>query len=75
MTMIEIIFAEMFAHFDIHLWGISCEYLPGWPEPTEEQIIRLCLCHTSYLHKFFRLHKFQTKKNVSIPEAATRDVL
>ena len=32
------------------------EYLPGRPELTEEEIIRLCLCHTSYLHKFLKLY-------------------
>ena len=52
----------MFTHPDKYSWGISCEYLPGWPEPTEEEIIRLCLCHTSYLDKFLKLHISQTKK-------------
>ena len=62
----------MFAHPDKNSWRISYEYLPGWPEPTEEEI---CLCHTSYLHKFLKLHISQTKENLSIPEAAPRDVL
>ena len=43
-------------------WRISCEYLLGRPEPTEEEIIRFCLCHTSYLHKFFKLHISQTNR-------------
>ena len=55
----------MFTHPDKYSWGISCEYLPGWPEPTEEEIIRLCLCHTSYLHKCLKLYISQTKKSLN----------
>ena len=44
---------------------ISYKYLPGWPEPTEEEIIRSCLCHTSYLHKFLELYISQTKKSLN----------
>ena len=40
---------ERFPHPDRYLWGISYEYLPGWPEPTKEEIIRLCLCHTIFI--------------------------
>ena len=39
---------------------ISFEYLPGWLEPTEEEIIRLSL------------YVSETKKNVSIPEAVLK---
>ena len=28
---------------DKYSWGVSYEYLPGWPEQTEEEIIGLCL--------------------------------
>ena len=50
LPLIEIIFSERFPHPDKDLWGISCEYLPGPPEPTEEEIIRLCLCHTIFIN-------------------------
>ena len=35
------------------------------PKPTEEETIRLFLCHTSYLHKFLKLHISQTKKSLN----------
>ena len=75
MFKIKIVFPERFPRPDKYSWGISYEYLPGWPELTEEKIIRLCLCHTSYLHKLLKMHILQKKKNLSIPEAATRAVL
>ena len=40
------IFPKRFPHPNKYSWGISYQYLPGWPEPTEEEMIRLCLCHT-----------------------------
>ena len=30
-------------------WGISYEYLPGWPQSTEKEIIRLCLYDTIFI--------------------------
>ena len=60
-----IIFPEMFPHLDKNSWGISYEYLRGWPKPTEEEIIRLCLCHTIFI--FFKVVCITTKKTVSIP--------
>ena len=45
--------------------GISYEYLPGWPEPAEKEIIRLCLYHTRYLHRFLKLYISQTKKSLN----------
>ena len=41
---------ERFAHPDKYSWGVSCEYLPGWPETNEEEIIRLCLFHTIFMN-------------------------
>ena len=35
---------ESFLHPDKYSWGFPNEYLPGWPKPIEEEIIRLCLC-------------------------------
>ena len=46
----EIIFLERFPHPFKYSWRISYEYLPGWPEPTEEEIIRLCLRHTIFIN-------------------------
>ena len=46
-------------HGESHMY----EYLPGWPEPTEKEIIRLCLCHTSYLHKSLKLYIYIKQKN------------
>ena len=46
----EIIFPVKFPHPFKHSRGIPYEYLPGWPEPTEEEIIRLCLCHTIFIN-------------------------
>ena len=61
MCLIEIIFSKRFLHSDKHSWGISYEYLPGWLEPAKEEIIRLCLCHISYLHQLLKLYMSQTK--------------
>ena len=55
--------------------GISYEYQPGWLELPEEEIIRLCLYHTSYLHQLLMLYIYCKQKNLSIPEAAARVVL
>ena len=33
-------FPERFPHPDMYSWGISFEYLSGWPEPTKEEITR-----------------------------------
>ena len=38
--------------------------LSGWPEQTEEEIIRLCLCHTIFIN--FQKHMYYKQKN-SIP--------
>ena len=65
MFKIKIVFPERFPRPDKYSWGISYEYLPGWPELTEEKIIRLCLCHTSYLHKLLKMHILQKKKSVN----------
>ena len=32
------------------LMGSLFEYLPGWPEPTEEEVIRLCLCDAIFIN-------------------------
>ena len=57
--LIKIIFPERFPHPDKCSWGISCDYLSGWPEPTEEKIIKLFVLY--YLHKFLKLYISQTK--------------
>ena len=51
-------------HGESHMY----EYLPGWPEPTEEEIIRLCLCHTSYLHTFLKLYIKQKNSKLYIKQ-------
>ena len=48
----------------------SYEYLLEWQKPTQEEIIRLCLCHTIFINFKVVCHKL--KKNVYIPEAPTR---
>ena len=56
----------MFPHPDKYSWGISSEYLLGWPEPIKEEITRTCLCHTIFRNfKSCMYHK--QKKIVSIP--------
>ena len=40
------------------------KYLSWWPEPTEEEIIRLCLCHTIF--KNFKVACNSNKKVVCI---------
>ena len=55
----------MFPHPDKYSWGISYEYLTGWPKPTEEEIITLCLCHTIFIT--FKVVCITNKKTVSIP--------
>ena len=45
--------------------------LPGWPEPTEEEI--RCLCDTIFIN--FKVVYITNEQNVSIPEAATVGVL
>ena len=50
LRLIEIIFSDSFPHPDCYSWEISYEYLSGPPEPTEEEIIRLCLCHTIFMN-------------------------
>ena len=65
LCLFEIIFPERFAHPDKYSWGISYQCLPGWPEPPQEEIIRSCLCHTSYLHTFLKLYISQTKKSLN----------
>ena len=72
LCLIEITFPKRFPHSDKHSWGISYEYLPGWPEPAKEEIIMVCLCHVSYLHKVVYV---ANKKHLSIPEAAITGVL
>ena len=39
---LRLIFSKRFPHPYKYSWGISYEYLPGWPELTEKEIIRLC---------------------------------
>ena len=53
-------FLEIFPHSDEYSWGISYEYLTGWPKPTEEVIVRLSLYHT-----IFRIFKgvYHKQKN------------
>ena len=41
-TFNEIIFPEKLPYANKYTWGISYEYLSGWPEVTEEEITRLC---------------------------------
>ena len=36
-------------------------YLSGLPEPTKEELIKLCLCHTIFIN-FFMLHIPKTEK-------------
>ena len=43
----EIIFPERFSHPGKYSYEIPHEY---WPELTEEEIIRLCLCHTIFIN-------------------------
>ena len=45
----RLIFPKRFPHPYKYSWGISYEYLPGWPEPTKKEIIRLCLCDTIFI--------------------------
>ena len=40
-------FPERFPHSGKYSYEISHEY---WPEPTEEEIIRLCLCYTIFIN-------------------------
>ena len=40
---------ERFLHPDKYSVGFSNEYLAGWLEPIEEEIIRLILRHTIFL--------------------------
>ena len=57
---VNVIFTERFPHPFKYSWGISHEYFPGWPEPTEEEIIRLyCFMLSSQILK---LYVSQTKK-------------
>ena len=58
----EIIFPERFPHHFKYSWGISYEYFPGWPEQTEEEIIRLCLRHTIFKN-FCMYHKLKERLN------------
>ena len=60
LRLIEIIFPERFPHFYKYSWGISFEYLPGWPKPTEEEIIGLYLCHTIFIN--FKVVSITDKK-------------
>ena len=47
---LRLIFPKRFPHPYKYSWGISYEYLPRWPESTEKEIIRLCLCHTIFIN-------------------------
>ena len=62
---LRLIFPKRLPHPYKYSWGISYEHLPGWPEPTQEEIIRLCLCHTIFInfkvlyHKLKKMSQFQ----------------
>ena len=47
LRLIEIIFPERIPHPGKYLYEIPHKY---WPEPKEEEIIRLCLCHTIFIN-------------------------
>ena len=49
LRLIEIIFPKKLPHPDNYSWRISYEYLSWWPEPTEKEMIRLCLCNTIFI--------------------------
>ena len=64
-TFDEIIFPERFPHSDKCLWGISYEYLSGWPEPTKEESLgNVCVILSS---KIFIVVCITDKGTVSIP--------
>ena len=47
---LRLIFPKSFPHPCKYSWGISYEYLLGWPETTQKKIIRLCSCHTIFIN-------------------------
>ena len=61
----EIIFPEMFPHPDKYSRGISYKHLTGWPKPTEEEVIRLCLCHTIFI--IFKAVCITNEKTIPVP--------
>ena len=56
---LRLIFPKRFPHPYKYSWGISYEYLPRWPELTEKEIIRLCLCHTIFINFKVMYHKLK----------------
>ena len=53
-------FPKRFPHPFKYSWGISYKYLTVWPEPTKEEIIRLCLCHAIFIN--FKVMYYKLKK-------------
>ena len=56
---LRLIFPKRFPHPYQYSCGISYEYLPGWPESNEREIIRLCLCHTIFINFKVMYHKLK----------------
>ena len=56
---LRLIFPKRFPHPYQYSCGISYEYLPGWPELNEREIIRLCLCHTIFINFKVMYHKLK----------------
>ena len=56
---LRLIFPKRLPHPYKYSWGISYEYLPRWPESTEKEIIRLCLCHTIFINFKVMYHKLK----------------
>ena len=56
----RLIFPKRFPHPYKYSRGISYEYLPGWPERTQKEIIRLCLSHAIFIN--FKVMYYKLKK-------------
>ena len=51
LRLVKIIFPERFPQPDKCTCGTSYNYLSGSAEPTGEEIIKLCSCHTIFINK------------------------
>ena len=69
-----IIFPKKFPHPHKYSWGISYEYSPGWPEPNEKEIIRLCLCHTIFIKFKDMSNSRSSHQRCSIEKAVLKNV-
>ena len=56
---LRLIFRKRFPRPYKYSWAISYELLPGWPEPTEKEIIRLSLCYTIFINFKVMYHKLK----------------